>query len=106
VADRLIYLTPVLKYVVRKKAKAGNDDSDLTDPQARLRLWSYEENPAFAAHELLKLLLKVHRLLPQVTCPLLLIHSTGDRSIRPDSARFTYERVGGRCRKDVPVHLK
>jgi len=92
VADRLIYLTPVLKYLVRKKPKS--DDSDLTDPEAERRLWSYEENPAFAAHELLKLIRRVRRLLPQVTCPLLIIHSILDTAIHPRSAQVTYERAG------------
>ena len=91
-ADRLLYLTPALKYLIRKKAKSG--DSDLTDPEANRRLWSYEENPAFAAHEFLKLLRQVRRLLPRVTCPALIIHSTGDQSIHSSSAQRTYERIG------------
>jgi len=91
-ADQLIYLTPVLKYAIRERQKS--DDSDLADPEADLRLWSYEENPTFAAHELLKLLRRVRRLLPRVTCPVLFIHSTRDTAIHPDSARRTCERVG------------
>ncbi len=39
--------------------RAKSPDKGLTDPEADLRLWSYEENPVFAAHELLKLLLRV-----------------------------------------------
>jgi len=91
-ADRLIYLTPILKYLIRKKPKS--DDSDLTDPEADLRLWSYEENPAFAAHEFLKLLRWVRRALAQITCPTLIIHSTLDQAISPDSAQRTYEGIG------------
>ena len=101
-ADRLLYLTPFLKYAVHKKVKS--DDSDLVDPGADLRLWSYEENPAFAAHELLKLLRQVRRLLPRVTCPVLGIHSTGDTAIHPDSARRTYERVGATDKELVTLH--
>ena len=92
VADRLIYLTPVLKYLIPKKPKSG--ESDLTDPQADLHLWSYEENPSCAAHELLKLILRVRRLLPRVTCPLLIIHSVLDQAIHPSSAQYTYEQAG------------
>jgi carboxylesterase len=101
-ADRLIYLTPVLKYAIREKKKS--DDSDLADPEADLRLWSYEENPAFAAHELLKLLRRVRRLLPRVTCPVLVIHGTRDTAIHPDSARRTYERVGAADKELVTLH--
>jgi carboxylesterase len=101
-ADRLIYLTPVLKYAIREKTKS--DDSDLADPKADLRLWSYEENPAFAAHEFLKLLRRVRRLLPRVTCPVLVIHSIRDTAIHPDSARRTYERVGAADKELVTLY--
>jgi len=92
VADRLIYLAPILKHLISTKPKS--DESDMTDPEADLRLWSYEENPTFAAHELLKLIRRVRRLLPQMTRPLLIIHSTLDQAIHPNSARYTYDRVG------------
>jgi carboxylesterase len=101
-ADRLIYLTPVLKYAIREKQKS--DDSDLADPEADLRLWSYEENPAFAAHEFLKLLRRVRRRLPRVTCPVLVIHSIRDTAIHPDSARRTYERVGAADKELVTLY--
>ena len=101
-ADRLIYLTPVLKYLVHEKPKL--DDSDLTDPAADLQLWSYEKNPTFAAHEFLKLFRRVRRLLPQVVCPLLIIHSTLDTAIHPNSARLTYERVGSADKELVTLH--
>ncbi len=104
VTDRLIYLTPVLKYLLPKKPKSGNSDSDLTDPEADLRLWSYEENPTFAAHELLKLIRQVRRLLPQVTCPLLVVHSTLDTAIHPTSARLTYEQAGSADKELVTLH--
>ena len=103
-ADRLIYLTPVLKYLIRVKPKSGDSDSDLTDPEADLRLWSYEENPTFAAHEFLKLLRRVRRLLPHVICPLLIIYSTLDTAIHPNSARLTYERVGSADKELVTLH--
>lgn len=101
-ADRLIYLTPALKYLIRQQPKS--DDSDLTDPQAERRLWSYDENPAFAAHEFLKLLRRVRRRLPQVTCPILVVHSTLDTAIHRDSARRTYERVSSSDKELFTLH--
>ena len=101
-ADRRIYLTPVLKYVVAKMPVSG--ESDLTDPQAQSQLWHYDETPLFAAHELLKLIRRVRRLLPRVTCPLLIIHSTGDTAIHPNSARYTYDRVGSTDKELVTLH--
>ncbi|MFQ6099977.1 MAG: alpha/beta hydrolase [Anaerolineae bacterium] len=102
VGNRLLYLTPVLKHLIHKKPKSNK--SDLTDPRAELRLWHYEEYPVFAAHELLKLNLQVRRLLPQVTCPLLVIHSTLDRDIHPKSARLTYERAGSADKELITLH--
>ena len=102
VADRNIYLTPVLKHLLRKRPKS--EESDLTDPQADQRLWSYEYEPLPAAHELLKLILQVRRLLPKVTCPLLIIHSTLDQSIHPRSAHYTYERAGATDKELVRLH--
>lgn len=93
IADRRLAFAPLVKYVVRTLPKEDGD-SDLTSVEAQQHLWSYDENPVAAAAELLKLRRQVERLLPQVTCPLLIIHSTLDRSIHPDSARLTYERVG------------
>lgn len=104
VADRLIYLTPLLKYFIHKKPKSDSGDTDLTDPEAPLRLWSYEQNPVFAAHELLKLILRVRRLLPRVVCPLLIIHSTLDQAIHPKSALYTYRRAGSKDKELITLH--
>ncbi len=101
-ANRLIYLTPLLKHMIPKVSKS--EDSDLTDPEADRRLWSYKQYPTFAAHELLKLLHRVRRLLPRVTCPLLIIHSTLDQTIHPASARRTYRRVGSTDKELVTLH--
>jgi carboxylesterase len=102
VADRRIHLTPVLKYLTPKRAPSG--ESDLTDPEADLRLWSYEEYPVAAAHELLKLIRRVRRLLPRVTCPLLIVHATLDQAIHPASAQYTYERAGSADKELVTLH--
>jgi carboxylesterase len=102
VANRLIYLSPALKHLISKKKKS--DESDLTDPEAHLRLWHYDYDPAIAGHELLKLIRQVRRVLPQVTCPLLIIHSTLDTSIHPTSARRTYEQVGSTDKELVTLH--
>lgn len=102
VANRLILLSPVLKYLVPKKPKSKK--SDLTDPEAAHRKWSYDAFPSFAAHELLKLIRRAHRLLPQVTCPLLIVHSTGDETIQADAAEFTCERAGSTDKELVTLH--
>ena len=101
VADRRSYLAPVLKYLTRQVPK-GEDD--LHDPQARSRIWSYDGWPAAGVNELLKLTREVKRLLPQVTPPLLIIYSTADQTIHPNSAQYTYEQVGSRDKELVTLH--
>jgi carboxylesterase len=99
---RFIHLAPVLKYVVPKKPKSL--ETDLVDPQAQQRIWSYPVFPSFAAHELLKLIHHVRELLPEVTCPLLIVHSAGDETIRADSARYAYRRAGSSDRELLTLH--
>ncbi len=93
-AEWRIQLAPVLKAVIPALPKDVNADQDLTDPAATHNLWSYDENPVAAAAELLKLQKQARQGLPQVTSPLLVIHSTLDQSIHRDSACMVYDRVG------------
>jgi carboxylesterase len=102
VANRLLFLVPVVKHLV--STYPMSEESDLTDPEAEQRLWHYEEYPTSGAHEFLKLSRQVRRLLPQVKCPLLVIHSTRDASIHPDSARYTYQRAGSTDKTLVTLH--
>lgn len=91
VADPLIYAVPIGKHFQPLRPKAPG--SDLVDPKADLQLWSYTMDPLRATHELLKLMLRVRRLLPRITCPALVIYSTGDSVIHPQSAARTYQRL-------------
>ncbi len=93
VADRRLGLAPLAKYIVHSLPKGANADRDLTDPAAKERLWSYDVNPVAAAAELLALRREVRRRLSQVTCPLLIVHSTHDPAISPDSAQAVYDGV-------------
>jgi carboxylesterase len=102
VADQRTRLAPILKYLMRQVPK-GEDD-DLHDPEARSRIWSYEGWPAAGVYELHKLTREVKRLLPRVTCPLLVIHSTADGTIHPDSAQYTYDRAGSTDKELVTLH--
>ena len=54
---------------------------------------SYPVYPTAAAHELMKLIGEVERLLPEITCPLLVIYSRGDPTIHPKSAQLVYDQV-------------
>lgn len=92
VADPLIYAVPIAKYFQPLRPKAP--DTDLVDPEAYQQLCSYTVYPLYGMHEVLKLMLRVRRLLPQIACPALIVHSTGDSAIHPESAQRTYQRLG------------
>jgi carboxylesterase len=102
VASKLIYLTPVLKYLVSKRSAAG--ESDLTDHEADSRIWCYEEQPLRAAHEFLKLQRVVRRLLPAVKQPLRIIQSTGDAIIDPRCGQILYDEAGSTDKELVWLH--
>jgi len=90
--DRRIVLTPLARHFIDALPKPAT--TDLGDPDAIRHLWYYDVDPVAAAHEVYKLSRQVRDLLPQVRCPLLIIHSTGDQAIHPESAQRTYDRAG------------
>jgi carboxylesterase len=52
----------------------------------------------------LKLIRRTRALLPELTCPLLVIHSAGDQVIAADSAEYTLERAGSPDKELVTLH--
>ena len=105
VRNRLIHLTPYLKYVFRQWGKADdNADTDLTDPEAVKRLWSYETNPTWGAHEVYKLMRLVRRELPTITRPILIIQSTKDAAVAPNSGQILHDKIGSSDKEFVLLH--
>jgi carboxylesterase len=92
VADRRIVLAPLIRHFVATLPAPGA--SDLADPQAERRFWCYDVHPVAAAAELLTLMRRVRRLLPQVACPALIVYSPRDTAIHPASAERTHARLG------------
>ncbi len=101
ITDARRYFLPLLKYFLPKSAKS---EDFFTDPTAKARLWAYDYIPTFAAHEVLKLIRETKRLLPQVTCPVLIMHSTQDLEVRPASARYVYDQVGSTDKEIILFH--
>ncbi|RME83591.1 MAG: alpha/beta fold hydrolase [Caldilineae bacterium] len=98
----LLWLTPLVKHLTPFLRKGG--DTDLVDPEAEKRLWHYDVQPLWAADELRKLIVRVRHRLPGITAPALIVHSTRDRAIAADSARYTYERLGSTRKNLVTLH--
>lgn len=99
--SRLLPLAPLLRYFV--KAKPKGKDSDLVDPLADQQIWSYDVNPGPAASQLYALAVRVRRLLPTVTVPLLVMYSTGDGAIHPTSAQRTYDLAGSQDKQIIRI---
>jgi carboxylesterase len=92
VKNRLIYLTPVAKHVIPIWSKSGNTNGH--EPEKQLHFWSYDAYPVWAAHEVLRLMWRVRRLLPQVCCPALIFHAARDSYVRAESAQYVCDRIG------------
>lgn len=90
-------LTPLLRYVV--KSIDLNQESDLHNPDAERWLGGYGRYSIPAAAEVLALQRDVRRNLARVRVPALVVYSTGDRSIHPDSGPETIRLLSQR----VPV---
>jgi carboxylesterase len=95
------HLLPLLKYVLPKVAKS---EDFFIDPAAKERIWAYDYTPTSAAHEVLKLIRETKRLLAQVTCPVLVMHSTKDLEIHPASARYVYDRISSTDKEIIFLH--
>ena len=94
IANRFIRFAPLFQHVVGTISKGPNADQDLTSPTAIQHLWSYEVMPVVSIVQLLRLRGYVRKHLAEVHCPLLIVHSTGDPTIRSDSAQRVFDGVG------------
>jgi carboxylesterase len=93
IADWRLPMTHVMKYFIHSIAKGDTYYQDFTSPTAVQHVWSYEANPVAAGAQLDSLRRATQRLLPQIICPLLVVHSTLDPSIRLDSAQAIMDGV-------------
>lgn len=93
IADRRLALSHVMKYFIRSIPKGDTYYQDFTSPTAVEHIWSYEANPVAAGAQLDSLRRAVQRMLPQITCPLFIVHSTLDPTIRMDSAEAIRDGV-------------
>ena len=101
VTDPRRHFLPIVKYLIRQIPKP---EDNFTDPEAGSRLWTYDAYPVAASHEVMKFIEQVKRCLPQVTCPILIIYSTVDDTIHPDSAQFVYDGVSSTDKEIITLH--
>lgn len=83
------WLAPVISRVVKTLPGVAND---ISDPEAREI--AYDLLPTTAAYHMLRFLRQARAALPQVACPLLVMHSHNDHTVHPSNARLIFDSVG------------
>jgi len=99
IADWRFRLLPLIQYFVpwvRPKT-----ESDLTDPQAQERIFSYDVLPTRCLVSLGELIRLVRRELPRVGVPVLLMQGRRDRHIPRESAQILFEALGTKDKEIV-----
>ncbi len=101
VANRLFWLAPLLKGVIRQFPKGK--DTDLTDPEAPSRIWAYPTYPVRGAAEFLALQRGVRRNLGAVRVPTIAFYSSRDANVPLSATRFL-DRFGTPDKEIVILH--
>jgi carboxylesterase len=88
----------LLKYAIQfNPYDPQRDGDDLTDPEARQRyLWSYKGTPVAAGEQLNLLQRTVRRNLRKITVPALIFMGARDRSVKPKSAVYAFDRIASK----------
>jgi carboxylesterase len=88
VKDPRRHFAGVIRRVTKSIPGVGND---IADPDGREI--AYDRFPTGAGHQMLQFIKGARRSLPQVTCPLLVMHSHNDHTVHPDNAIEIHDRV-------------
>jgi len=92
IADWRFRFMPLAQYFVRWVTPKV--ESDLTDPEAQKRIFSYDVLPTRCLVSLGELIRLVKRELPRVRAPVLLMQGRRDRHIPQESAQILFEALG------------
>ena len=103
--DRRAALVPILRFFLKYVAKDPDPaHTDLTDPEAYKRFWSYDVYPVEGAYQLWRLQRIVRSELSRVRCPTLVIYSTGDTAIGVHSGPGVYANVASTEKRQLILH--
>lgn len=92
IADWRFRFMPLAQHFIRWVVP--DIESDLTDPKAEERIFSYDRLPTRCVVSLGELLRLVRRELPQVKVPALVMQGEKDHHVPADSARIIFEELG------------
>lgn len=103
--DWRMKFVPLLRHFIKFVPKDTDPQhSDLTDPEAYKRFWSYDAYPVAAAYQLFLLVKLVRSELARIRLPTLVIYATGDMSIAPQSGPVTYNRIAAQDKQLLVLH--
>lgn len=81
-------LAPLISKVLKTVPGVGND---ICDPNGRELC--YDKVPTSATYSMLKFVRTVRAALPEVRCPVLVLHSHNDHTAHPDNAQLIHDKV-------------
>ena len=81
-------LAPMISKVLKSVPAVGND---ICDPNGKEIC--YDKVPTTAAYSMLRFVKTVRTELPEVKCPVLVMHSHNDHTAHPDNAQLIHDRV-------------
>ncbi|MCU0488694.1 MAG: alpha/beta fold hydrolase [Anaerolineales bacterium] len=91
-------LSKSIGWISRIKPIQPKQGSDWHDPIAEQSQLCYSENPLRQVAELQAVLVEMNNSLPEISCPVKLIYSRDDQTVRPEArhAELIYEKLGSR----------
>jgi len=93
VKNRLMWLAPGLRYLVKSLPSGLMEEEVLGDPEAVNRIWCYDGHSLWGAGELYRLQQRVRRNLAAIRQPLLIYQGRFDNWLAPEAAQIVYEGV-------------
>lgn len=82
---------------------AGKPRANYADPLTAERIWCYDVYPTAAGHEAIKLMTEVKRILPRISCPVLVVYCNDDQTVRPEGAKLLFSSVASQEKRIVAL---
>ncbi len=103
-AQKGLYLSPLLQCLQKQWSKEINSQADLADPEGLRYLWSYATIPVHGICELLKLQHVVRVAMAGIHVPAIVFCSTRDRVLHPVTGKLTFAKLGSVDKELVTLH--
>jgi len=105
VRDWRIHLVPLLRHVIKSMPKDTDPQHcDLADKEAYKGFWSYDVHPVPSAYQVYLLQKLVRAELGRIHAPVLVVYSTRDMTIHPQSGPTLYNEIGSPDKEQLVLH--